>query len=382
MWIDRRLIQNFDWVMLALGLAIPILGLIVLYSAGYDADAVGQTLWPTSIEIRSQVFVKQGLYLAVGVAGLAMMLLVSPVLLGRYSYVVYGGVILLLVYVLFAGTVVNGSRRWINLGSFNIQPSELMKLAIILAMARFISRKPPKVGGYDFLDLIVPAMLMLVPMALVMRQPDLGTALSIGACSSAMLLFAGIRRRVLVTALVLVLVGSPLAWEFGMHDYQRQRINLLFDPDSDPQGTGYHINQSKIAVGSGSFLGKGFLAGTQTQLEFLPEHSTDFVFSVLAEEWGFVGCIVVLAVYFFFVARLLQLVAGCKELYQLFVCFGFASLIGFHTVINSGMVVGLFPVVGITLPMFSYGGSSLITMLIGLGLMLGIGMRRFAFSAN
>lgn len=381
MWIDRRLVQNFDWVLLGLGLAIPLLGLIVLYSAGYDADAVGQLLWPTSIELKSQVFVKQAVYLGAGILGLAAVLLVPPGWMGRYAYFVYGAALILLLYVLFAGTVVNGSRRWINLGSFNMQPSEPMKIAMILAMARFITRKPPKAGGYDFLDLVFPGMLMLVPMALVMRQPDLGTALSIGAVSSAMLLFAGIRRRVLVAAALVFLVASPIAWEM-MHDYQRQRIILLFDPDSDPQGTGYHINQSKIAVGSGSFLGKGFLAGTQTQLEFLPEHSTDFVFSVLAEEWGFVGCFFVLGVYFFFVVRLLQLVATCKDIFQIFVCFGFASLIGFHTVVNSGMVVGIMPVVGITLPMFSYGGSSLITMLIGLGVVLGIGMRRFAFTAR
>jgi rod shape determining protein RodA len=381
MWIDRRLVQNFDWVLLGLGLAIPLLGLVVLYSAGYDADAVGQLLWPTAFELKSQVFVKQAIYLGVGAAGLALVLLMPPGWLGRYAFVIYGATLLLLVYVLFAGTVVNGSRRWINFGSFNMQPSEPMKIAMILAMARFITRRPPKAGGYDFVDLIFPGMLMLVPMALVMRQPDLGTALSIGAVSSAMLLFAGIRRRVLVAAALVFLVASPIAWEM-MHDYQRQRIILLFDPDSDPQGTGYHINQSKIAVGSGGFLGKGFLEGTQTQLEFLPEHSTDFVFSVLAEEWGFFGCFVVLGVYFFFVARLLQLVSTCKDIFQIFVCFGFASLIGFHTVVNSGMVVGIMPVVGITLPMFSYGGSSLITMLIGLGIVLGVGMRRFAFTAR
>ena len=161
MLIDRRLIVNFDWVLLALGLAIPVLGLIVLYSAGYDADAPGKVLWPLAVEIKSQVFVKQTMYLGAGIIGLALMLLVSPVAIGRCSYLLYGGALLLLVYVLFAGTVVNGSRRWIDLGSFNMQPSEPMKIAMILAMARFITRRPPKVGGYDFLDLVFPGMLML-----------------------------------------------------------------------------------------------------------------------------------------------------------------------------------------------------------------------------
>jgi rod shape determining protein RodA len=223
--------------------------------------------------------------------------------------------------------------------------------------------------------------MILIPMALIARQPDLGSALSVGAAGFSMLLFAGIRWKTLVVMALVVGVAVVPAWN-SLHSYQQRRVIALFDPEADPLGSGYHITQSKIAVGSGSAFGKGFLKGTQTQLEFLPEHTTDFIFSVLAEEWGFVGCVMILLLYFSFLYRLALVVLRSKDFFTCLVSFGVAGLIFFHTVVNVGMVVGILPVVGITMPLFSYGGSSLLSFMILVGVSLGISMRRFTFMAG
>lgn len=377
MRIDRRLFHYFDWSLLWSALLLPACGLFVLYSAGYNPDYAGLSLGP--IALKSAAFQKQFMYFCAGLAAMLLGIAVSTQTIFRFAYVLYFICFLALVAVLGIGTVVNGSRRWISAGPFNIQPAEPMKLAVIAALARYITKVPPKPEGYGFKQLIIPGLMMLAPMALIMKQPDLGSALVIGAVGGMMLLFVGINKRTMLISLLVALMLAVPIWH-KLHDYQKQRVLVLFDPESDPLKSGYHITQSKIAVGSGAFWGKGYMKGTQTQLEFLPEHTTDFIFSVVAEEWGFVGCSFMLAAFLLFIYRLLRVVLRGKDFYSSLFVFGIASLFFFHAAVNIGMVVGILPVVGIPLPFFSYGGSAVICALLAIGIALGVSMRRLYFT--
>lgn len=381
MLIDRRLLSQFDWILLGISLLIPFFGLIVLYSAGYDPDSTNVLLSWLPSAIKSVAFEKQAVYLCIGLVGLLFGLTLSPQLLSRYAYVLYVLCFGALVVVLLIGTVSNGSRRWINLGVVNLQPAETMKIGLIMAMARYLSRNPPKQGGYRFLQLFVPFAIFVLPMGLIIDQPDLGSALSLGAIGFAMVLFMGIHTKSLLFMILAVASAMYPAWH-ALHPYQQRRIEVLFNPNIDPRGSGYHIIQSKIAVGSGEAFGKGYLKGTQTQLEFLPEHTTDFVFSVLAEEWGFFGSVVVLCLYFTFLYRVMRTVSRSKDLFSALVVFGIGAWFFFHVTINIGMVVGVLPVVGIPLPLFSYGGSAVLSSLFAIGLVLGFGMRRLQYSGR
>jgi rod shape determining protein RodA len=246
-------------------------------------------------------------------------------------------------------------------------------------MARVLSKAPPRDSvSYTLRELVVPALWIVVPMALIMEQPDLGTALSLASVGLGQILFVGVRPKVILGVVLALCVLAYPAWH-SLHQYQQRRIMVLLNPEADPQGSGYHITQSKIAVGSGELFGKGFQKGTQTQLEFLPEHTTDFVFSVLAEEWGFIGCTFVLGLYFCLISALLRVAHRARDLFSCLLVIGITTQIFAHLVINVGMVIGLMPVVGIPLPLVSYGGSSLLALLFGLGLAQGVSMRRNIF---
>lgn len=378
--IDRRVLSQFDFVMLGLALLIPMLGLVVLFSAGYDPERPVQLVsWLAPIP--SEAFGRQLVFFGIGIGAMICGAALPTQFFGKLSWVLYGTCILLLVGVAAFGTVVNGSQRWLSIAGMNIQPAEPTKLAIILAMARYLSRNPPKPGGYRFKEIIIPGLIFLIPAGLIIKQPDLGTAMVVMFIGGGMLLFMGIRPRVLLLMTITVLLSLYPAWH-SLHDYQRKRIQVLIDSELDPKGSGYHISQSKIAVGSGGVFGKGYMKGTQTQLEFLPEHTTDFVFSVLAEEWGFVGCVVVLSTYLLFLWRVLRSVSRSKELFSGMVVLGIGMLIFAHTFINVGMVIGVLPVVGIPLPMFSHGGSALISCMFSIGIILGLDMRRLLFMSR
>ena len=381
MFLDRRWFAQFDWILLGLCFLIPALGLVVLYSAGFDAEEAGLSAGWVPITIRSSPFVKQLMFLGAGMIALVAALFIPPQRLARYAFSIYTCCLLLLAVVLIFGDQSHGARRWLAIVGCRFQPSEFMKLCLILVMARYISKHPPSAGGYGFRGLVVPCLLVLTPMALIMRQPDLGTAISVGATGFAMILFAGIRPKAIVLMLIVVTLAALPAWSF-LKPYQQRRVMALLNPEADPLGSGYHIIQSKIAVGSGGLSGKGYLNGTQSQLEFLPEHTTDFVFSVLAEEWGFAGAVVLLALYFCFLYRMLRLVGRSKDMFSALLMFGVTFLVFFHVVVNIGMVVGIFPVVGIPLLLVSYGGSSVVTILFMIGLMLGLNMRRLIFAAK
>jgi rod shape determining protein RodA len=299
----------------------------------------------------------------------------------RYAFFLYGLALLLLLAVAGFGVVVNGSRRWLDMGVFKLQPAEFMKLGLIVTMARLLAKSPPKnSSAYSFRELLLPAGFILVPMAIIAQQPDLGTALSLGIVGVCQILFVGIRPKVIMGVVLAVCVLAYPAWN-SLHEYQQRRIMVLLDPEADPQGSGYHITQSKIAVGSGELFGKGFQKGTQTQLEFLPEHTTDFVFSVLAEEWGFVGCTFMIALFFCLLASMLRVAHRSRDLFACLLVIGITSQIFAHIVINIGMVIGLMPVVGIPLPLVSYGGSSMLSLLFGLGIVQGVSMRRTLFTS-
>ena len=364
---DRRLVQNIDWVLLGLVVLIAAMGIVNLYSAGFNRTPVGAT----------PVYVKQVYWLAVGLALMFLIMLYDYRHLEKLAYPLYLLSVILLVAVMFEGKMVSGSRRWLPLGPISLQPSELVKIAIILVMAAYFSRRP-RTEPLGLKDLLAPLFLILLPVAFIVKQPDLGSGMLVWLVALSMIVFVGVRWRTLLGCVLALVLASPLIWEF-LKDYQRQRLLTFLNPENDPLGAGYHVIQSMIAVGSGQFWGKGFLQGTQSQLQFLPEQHTDFVFSVFAEEWGFVGSAVLLLLFMGLTLWCLQVARDCKERFGHLLALGVTALIFWQVFINLCMVTGFLPVVGIPLPLFSYGGSSLVTTLLGVGFLLNIRMRRFLF---
>jgi rod shape determining protein RodA len=362
---DRRLVQNFDWLLLALVLLIVAMGIVNLYSAGYNRTPEGAT----------PVYIKQMYWLGLGLGVMFFTLLYDYRHYEKIAYPLYLLSLILLIGVMVAGKMVSGSRRWLALGPFTFQPSELAKLAIILVLARYFHKRP-HLSSLTLKDLLVPLAIAMIPVLIIIKQPDLGSGLLVLMVAGAIILFVGVHWRTLMICLLAMVLAAPAAWPF-LKDYQKQRILTFLDPEKDPLGAGYHIIQSKIAVGSGQFWGKGFLQGTQSQLYFLPEQHTDFVFSVFAEEWGFVGSALLLLFYTGLILWGLQIARTCKDRFGQFLAVGVTALVFWQVFINLCMVTGLMPVVGIPLPLLSYGGSSLITTMLALGILLNIRMRRF-----
>ncbi len=377
--LGRRALSHLDLALMGGTLLLLSCGLVVLYSAGYDPDSAVNLFGVATVDFPSAACLKQLVYAAAGIVVLLIGMSIPTQFFFHYAFLLYGVSILMLFGVAGFGVVVNGSRRWLDLGFANLQPAEFAKLGLLVTMARRLSRNPPRDGrSYQLTELIVPLAIIALPMGLIMQQPDLGTALSLGLVGVSQILFMGVRLRALVTIVLALSVLAYPAWNM-LHEYQQRRILVLLNPESDPQGSGYHITQSKIAVGSGELFGKGFREGTQSQLEFLPEHTTDFVFSVLAEEWGFVGSVTVIGLFFMLVASMLRVTARSRDLFSALVAFGITSQFFAHIVINIGMVIGLMPVVGIPLPLVSYGGSAMISLMFGIGVLQGISVRRLMF---
>jgi rod shape determining protein RodA len=276
------------------------------------------------------------------------------------------------------GRTTSGSQRWLQLGFFSFQPSELAKIAIILALTRYFTENENTLG-YGFRDLIVPFLILAIPLALIFKQPDLGTTGLLVLISFSMLAFMGFRLQTWLTLGGACAAALPIFWHF-LKDYQKTRLLTFINPDLDPLKTGYHITQSKIAVGSGTIWGKGWLKGTQSQLHFLPEQHTDFVFSVWAEEWGFVGAFLLLFLFLLLISRGLKIANTSKDRAGAVLAIGISAMLFWQIFINVGMVVGIVPVVGVPLPLFSYGGTSVISTLMGIGILMNISMRRFMLS--
>jgi len=364
---DRRLLQCFDWGLLGLTFAIAAVGLIALYSA-VSAGAVEPDL---------ALFKKQLVWYAVGSVVMVVCFLFDYKQFERYANVIYVASLGSLTAVLFLGKYVGGSRRWLPLGPFSLQPSEMAKVAVILILARYYA-KIINTEGLSIRDLAIPAFLTALPFGLIVQQPDLGTAMVIALIAGAMTLFVKIERRTLGWLVATFAALVPSVW-FFLHNYQKQRILTFLNPERDPLGAGYHIIQSKIAIGSGMLTGKGFLKGTQNALSFLPEQHTDFIFSVLSEEWGLFGSMTVVVLFLLIIAWGLSIAGRCRYPFGTIMAVGVTAMIAWQAIINIGMVMGLLPVVGVTLPFVSYGGSSILTIMMSIGLLMNVSMRRFKF---
>lgn len=339
---------------LLVGLAlIAIYGLIVMYSAsGQNVGAV----------------IKSATRLGLGTVVMLLLAQVRPGFLRRMAPAIFLGGIVLLVVVDVVGYIGKGAQRWLDLGLFRFQPSEIMKLAVPMMCAWFLHERPlpPSTSS-----LLVTATIIAVPAALTMAQPDLGTGMLIAIAGVLVILLAGLRFRVIFALLAIAALGAWFGWSF-LHDYQQQRVLMFLDPQADPLGAGYHIIQSQIAIGSGGIFGKGWMNGSQGQLEFLPERSTDFIFAVIGEEFGLVGLALLLFLYLFVVGRAIFLAMQTQETFARLLAGSIAITFFVYVFINTGMVSGLLPVVGVPLPLVSYGGTSMVTLLAGFGILMSL----------
>lgn len=359
---DRRFLKDMDWWLLFSLLVIMLLGLVNLWSASFAAGHSFQ--W------------KQAQWYVAGSGFMFAAMAFDYRKLAAYWIHIYVMTVIMLVLVMFVGKNVSGSQRWISLGFINIQPSELAKLLVVIVMSSFFAQEEKE--HYGLADLWKPLLLVLLPVFLIVKQPDLGTGLLVLAIFASLVYYARLKWTSFIIILGLSLAAFPLLWKF-MKPYQRRRVEIFLNPESDPFGAGWHVLQSKIAVGSGQIMGKGFMKGTQSHLNFLPEVHTDFVFSIWSEEWGFVGAVILLGVYFFFLARCLYIAQNAGDRFGSFLAFGIAAMIFWQLLINVCMVLGLMPVVGIPLPLVSYGGSSVLTTLVGVGLIMNVRLRRSLF---
>jgi rod shape determining protein RodA len=369
--IKPKLLTDFDWWLLFTALGLAGFGILEIYSAQPD-----QGYW-----YRQMIWVSAGL-----MAFLAVTFFDYRRIVAR-AWSLYGMALILLVLVLFVGVEINGARAWFNLGFFNFQPSELAKLATILTVGGFLAKvreqkkkKKDKEQYLSLRELGFAAGIGLLPIALIVLQPDQGTALTFFPVLAGMIFVSGVRPQWILVAILLVAIVGGLGWQFRGHflkPYQLQRIDVVLHPEkADPRGYGYHTMQSNIAVGSGGILGKGIMRGTQSRLKFLPYPHTDFIASVVAEETGFVGMLCMLGVYLFMLMRMMSHAERSHDQLGMILVTGITCLLGFHAVINLGMVVGLLPIMGIPLPLLSYGGSSIIATFLALGLVANVRFHR------
>ncbi len=351
--------KNLDYQIIFLTLAIFIIGLLFQYSVSYQKD----------ISPLQNPAIKQLIWLFIGFCVFSLVLKIGYRRIISASYFFYCVILFLLAAVLIFGRQRLGAQRWIQLGIFNLQPSEFTKLALVMTLAYYLGSRNDR--ALKFKNFLVPLALTAIPAVLILKQPDLGTALVLFPILISMLFIFGTHIKYIAGLLLMAFLSLPLFWHM-LRPYQRQRISVFVNPDADPLGAGYTIIQSKIAVGSGRLFGKGWLSGTQNYLNFLPERHTDFIFSVVGEEWGFLGSVVLLALYFLLIRRMLNILNMTENIYGRLVIAGIATMLCFQVVVNIGMTVGVFPVVGITLPLISYGGSSLLTTFIGIAMVLSV----------
>ena len=363
---SRNLYKDFDSALILMAFLLLIIGVATIYSA---TQAKG-------LPVGESFYLKQVQWIAVGLIALIIAITISYQKFIDLSYIIYGINIVLLVFVLVVGHIRLGAQRWFSIGGFAFQPSEFIKLSLILVLSNYVGSK--KGAMEDFKSLMVPIFLLAVPFCLVVLQPDLGTALLLLPIFFSILVVGGANPKYLIGMILIGLAGLPVFWH-ALREYQRQRLLVFINPNIDPLGAGYTIIQSKIALGSGGLIGKGWTHGTQNQLNFLPERHTDFIFSVLGEEWGLLGALFLVLLYFVIVKKAFSVGSLTSDIYGRSIATGIAVMIGMQVVINIGMTIGLMPVVGIPLPLISYGGSSLIATLIAIGLLLNVGMRRSTF---
>ena len=358
--------RQYNLSILWITLAILVIGIVNLYSAtnGIETEAY---FW--------KVQIYRGLF---GIGMAAIIFFIHYRVLERFAYIVYALNLILLVAVLVVGRSILGAKRWIDFGPISIQPSEFMKITTAWVLAKYFHDDQRRTS-YDLKSLFIPVLLVVMPVLLIVAQPDLGTAIVILAIAGSMFLFVRINPKLLIAVAVMVAILLPMLYKFVLKDYQRQRIVTFVNPQADPRGAGYNSIQSMIAVGSGKILGKGFAKGTQSQLRFLPEHHTDFIFSVYAEEHGFLGAMVLLGLYIAFLSQALKIAHGSNDKFGMLFSVGLCTLFFFHIFINIGMTAGIMPVVGIPLPFMSYGGSFMLCTIAAVGLLANIANRKSMF---
>lgn len=366
---ERNFLSRLDLRLIALIFCLNVIGLFNLYSATHG---------PNSVNVES-LFIQQIVWLAGGWTIFFILTFLDYLWINKLIWVIYILNVLALVYTDLKGKVVLGGQRWIDLHFFRYQPSETMKLCIILILARILVNQNSQGRGMGLRELLFPSLLILIPFGLTVKQPDLGTAMMLLFIGGTLLFFVKIRKTILAFIVVSGLVAIPIAWKYGLKEYQRNRVITFISPDLDPQGKGYNSIQSRIAVGSGKFLGKGFRMGTQSQLEFLPERHTDFIYSVLSEEWGFVGSVLVLITFAFLFKVCFEIAYQARDKYGALITVGVSAYLFWHMFVNVGMVIGLLPIVGVPLPLLSYGGSGMLTTMAGMGLISSIAYRRYLF---
>jgi rod shape determining protein RodA len=354
--------MHIDTLLISLILIVAVFGFLVLYSASNQSSAL---------------IVRQAIRLGVALIVMIIIAQIPPKFLRIWSPILFAVGLGMLLIVIYAGDVGKGAKRWLDIGFMRFQPSELMKLAVPMMIAWYLHFRPlPAKFGVNIL-----AMLMLaIPTVLIFIQPDLGTALLIAASGIFVILLAGLSMRFILSSTVLVMIAAPVFWYTMMHDYQKRRVLTFLNPESDPLGSGYHIIQSKIAIGSGGVFGKGWLNGTQGQLEFLPERTTDFIFAVLGEEFGLMGLLILLSLYLLIIIRGLVIASQANDTYERLLAGSISLTFFVYVFVNTGMVTGLLPVVGVPLPLISYGGTSMVTLMAGFGILMSIQTHKRMFS--
>ncbi|OFW08289.1 MAG: rod shape-determining protein RodA [Acidobacteria bacterium RIFCSPLOWO2_02_FULL_67_36] len=365
---ERRLFFHIDWLLLGAVLLLASIGLTMIYSTTYVhlANGLGHP---------GQRFWVQVYALGLGTLALLVCLAIDYRILAEHSLLVYGTLVALLVYVFIGGIKVGGSQRWISLGFFNLQPSEFARLALALILAMYFGEN--RRGARNTGDLVIAGLFFVVPFLLIAKEPDLGSAVTLIPVCFGIAFLAGLRLRLIAVIALAAVLLAPVAWNFALKDYQKTRINTFLDPEQDARGAGYQQIQARITVGSGGLTGKGFMRGTQGQYKFLPVADNDFIFSVLAEEHGFLGVLVTLGLYLFVILRSLEAARLAKDRIGAYLVGGIVAGFAFQVIYNVTMSAGLAPVKGLTLPLMSYGGSSMIATLAAFGLVLNVRMRRF-----
>ncbi len=368
MGIDRRRVYHLDWYLIINGLAIFLIGIINLISAT-------SSFYSSSYSY----LIKQSIAFLLGVVLIFILLHYDYKVIVNHAKWFYLAGLILVVIVLITGLIAGGARRWISVFGINLQPSEFMKPILVLYLANLLHEKKKQNIPLGIKDIMFPLGVILLPVILIIKQPDLGTGIVILLVSLCIFWFIGLKKSTYAMLCIVGVVSSFAGWHFVMKPYQKMRILSFINIDADPSGFGYHAKQAVIAVGSGKFFGKGFMQGTQHKLQFIPEHHTDFIFTVFGEEWGFLGSIILFLLFASFIWRCIKIAQSAKDEIGSIVAFGVATIIFLQFLINVMMAIHLAPVVGIPLPLISYGGSSLVSVLFSVGLLLNINMRRYMF---
>lgn len=370
--LSKGLRAHFDWPLFVTVAAIAVVGVTNLYSATSAPGA------------RADMYIQQIYWLTLGSVVAALVVAIDTRHFERHGWTLYGiGIVLLLLVFLLARTV-RGSQRWIPIGAFSLQPSELMKIFLIIALAKYL-HNDPKTEGRTLKDLVIPAAILALPMALVLKQPDLGTGMILASIFGTIMVLTNLKLRSIFTLAAAFIASAPLTWTYLLKDYQQERFTSFWQQLTGEASkahildAGWHAHQSQVAIGSGGLLGKGFMQGTQNQHRFLPDQHSDFPFAVWAEEQGFLGVVLLLGLYLFLVVWGLKVASQAKDRFSAVLAVGVSAMFFWQSTINIAMVMGVLPVVGVTLPLFSYGGSSVLTVMLGVGLLMNVSVRRFSF---